>query len=124
MRDFGDMGNLFLSQPCTAHPLSVRGRDKLMNRLLQGAWDGRGHSKTDNVCVYCRSICILLGTQSLRMPSWATTRGRAIAPPRNFHKRMYLYRAATTYIILTSRKYQLVAALMPSLLSGCNGNTF
>jgi len=84
MRDFGDMANWFLSQPCTAHPLSVRGRDKLMNRLLQGAWDGRGRSKTDNVCVYCRSICILLGTQSLRMPSRATTRGRAIAPPEIF----------------------------------------
>jgi len=34
-------------------------------------------------------------------------------PPRNFHKRIYLLGAATSYIILTPRKYQLVAALMP-----------
>jgi len=40
---------------------------------------------------------------------------RAIAP-RNFHKRMYLLGAATSYIILTPpRKYQLVAALVLTL---------
>jgi len=37
-------------------------------------------------------------------------------PPRNFHKRMYLLGAATSYIILYPRKYQLVAAL--SLIMG------
>jgi len=31
--------------------------------------------------------------------------------PRNFHKSMYLYGAATSYIILPPKKYQLVAAL-------------
>jgi len=37
---------------------------------------------------------------------------RAIAPPRNFHKRAYLLGATTSYIILLPhRKYQLVAAL-------------
>jgi len=35
-------------------------------------------------------------------------------PPRNFHKRMYLLGAATSYIIFPPRKYQLVAALPQS----------
>jgi len=33
-------------------------------------------------------------------------------PPKNFHKRMYLLGAPTSYIILPPRKYQLVAALI------------
>jgi len=43
------------------------------------------------------------------------TRGgsnRAIAPPRNFHKRPYLLGAARSYIILPPLKYQVVAALI------------
>jgi len=40
-----------------------------------------------------------------------------LPPPRNFHKRMYLLGAATSYIILPPpRKYQLVAALVYSVI--------
>jgi len=48
------------------------------------------------------------------------TRGggnREIASLRNFHKRMYLLGAATSYIILPNpRKYQLVTALFHNVI--------
>jgi len=38
-----------------------------------------------------------------------------LPPPRNFHKRMYLLGGATSYIIMTPRKYQ--AALLSTVSS-------